>query len=185
MTLWTVCCYTNMYRQHVCWREPECPSWTYLSINTNWYANTVHLQTHTVYIWVHSQQTQSTQHLLSFQQSLSMCFLLSPEFYLLEGWARRLGLILSYLLEPVPWGQLSANTLQPFSIYYTRSYTLSYTIPTYKPAQQKHTKNQPSLPWTALNKQRQIKINSKVTQMVEENISYTNRHYLSFRLHFI
>lgn len=148
MTLWAVCCYTeaNMYRQHVCWKEPECPSWTYLSVKTNWYMNAVHLQTHNVYIRVLSQQTQSTQHLFSFQRSLSMSFLLSPEFYLLEGWALRLGLILSYHLEPVPWGQLSANTLQPFSIYSTHSYTLLHYSHIWTCTTEAHTKTQPSLP---------------------------------------
>lgn len=77
-----------------------------------------------------------TQHkkniLFSLQKTCSVSYF-PQTFYLLGGWALRLGLILSCRLEPVPLGQLSANTQQPLSTYYGHSYTrmLHYTH-TYK-----------------------------------------------------
>lgn len=118
----------NMYRQHLCGGQAEPLTWMHTLTNaTNEQialTNSVctHMQTHSLYVWHLSLQTKPTYHLFFFPKD-SLPFLLSPRLFYLLGWvggrggvwALRLGLILSCRLEPVPRGQLSANTQQPLS----------------------------------------------------------------------
>lgn len=75
-----------------------------------------------------TQDRKKKRSLFSLEKTCSVSYF-PQTFYLLGGWALRLGLILSCRLEPVPLGQLSANTQQPLSTYSGHSYTkmLHYT----------------------------------------------------------
>lgn len=132
--------FANIYRKHFCRRGAELLTWIHRLINAD-SLMMVLIHKYSTHTHTHSPQTKSTHHLFIFpKDSLSLSFLLSPDFfYLLGGWALWLGLILSCRLEPVPWGQLSANTQQPLSTYSDHGYTLCYTVSTYKPTQQMHT----------------------------------------------
>lgn len=110
----------------------SCPE--HILINEDKLIQYTNRDTDTTCARVFSQQTKPTHIFLS----KTLSFLLSPDFYLLGGWALTVGLILSYHLELVPRGQLCANTQQSLSIYSARSYTLCYTITTYSINQHKY-----------------------------------------------
>lgn len=147
MVALVVCCCAeaNMYRQHLCRREAELLTWIHILINADSQTDTqiqythIHTHAHTLCMLEYSAH-KLNQHTIyfSFRKTLSLSYF-PQTFYLLGGWALRLGLILSCRLEPVPWGQLSANTQQPVSTYSDHGYTLCYTISTYKSTQQMHT----------------------------------------------
>ena len=132
-----LCCEKNMYREILCKKKPK-KTWIHTPVFTlsNRYTCTVltHKNTHTSTHCVLNPQSKSTHNFIFFPKD--SLFLTFYRLYLLGGWALRLGLILSYRLEPVPRGQLSANMQQPLSTYSDYSYTFCYTIPTCMSTQQ-------------------------------------------------
>lgn len=157
-TLAVCCCAeANMYRQHLCRRKIEPLTWIHILINVDSQTDTrVNTQTHTcmytMHAWVLSPQTKSTQHLFFFpKDSLSLSHF-PQTFYLLGGWALKLGLILSCRLEPVPWGQLSANTQQPLFTYPNQAYTLLHYIHIHNHITDTHSTKYQTSVLTILNK---------------------------------
>lgn len=88
----------------------------------------IHICAHSLYTWAH-KLNKHTSH-FSLRKALSVTYL-PQTFYLLGGCVFRPGLILSCRLEPVPRGQLTANTQQPLSTYSDHSCTFCYSIPTH------------------------------------------------------
>lgn len=105
----------------------------WLCFKANLYVPHFNTWMHTLHSWGLSPQTKPTHTFFLKTLSLS-CF--PQTYYLLGGWALRLGLILSCRFEPAPPGQLSANIQQPLATYFSHSYTFCYTTPIYATTQQ-------------------------------------------------
>lgn len=82
-----------------------------------------HIDAHTLYAWVHSQQPNQHMSYFSFQKPLPLPY--PPQICIC--WALRLGLILGYCLEPVPQGS-SVQTHSSSSPFTPLKPTPCYTV---------------------------------------------------------